>query len=347
MQPILQIQNIYKRFSPESWVIQDFSLSVLPGELVCMLGPSGCGKTTLLRLICGFEFPDSGEIKKNGTLVSGPKIHIPPEKRRIGMVFQDYALFPHLTVARNSQFGIRPLHKGRRELEARTRSLLTLTGLDGLENRFPHELSGGQQQRTALARALAIEPDLILLDEPFSNLDASLRHHIRDEVKSLLRKTGTAAIFVTHDQEEALHLSDKIAVMNRGRIEQTGSPEDILDDPASRFVSDFLGMASYLPGKVSKKGVETELGLLPLPPDNEFTGEVMVLLRPDYLEYNEKQGHAVRIVQTNYTGTYKLYTLELPSGTRVQAMFPGQPRLSVGDTVRVGFQSQNIKLFKN
>ncbi len=377
MDTILEIRTLCKRFEPGPWVIDNFSLSIPRGSLVCVLGPSGCGKTTLLRLICGFETPDRGEVVKEGEVISRPGYVVPPERRRIGMVFQDYALFPHLTVAQNVGFGLGasrltallPWHrlrsnrgqpatggaapgndsglgpKGRRE---RLAQLFELTGLGGLEQRYPHEISGGQQQRVALARALAHRPHLVLLDEPFSNLDATLRRRIRDEVRIVLDRSRTTSILVTHDQEEAINIADRIAVMNQGRLEQVGTPEEILHRPASRFVAGFVGHSSFIPGHISGESVQTELGRHPLPTPGISTGgaAVEVLLRPNYVQHCDNgDGTETRVADVEYHGAQTLYTLVLPSGTRIQAALPGHLALSPGDPVSVRFQPPEIICF--
>ncbi|MCZ6749766.1 MAG: ABC transporter ATP-binding protein [SAR324 cluster bacterium] len=353
MEPILKIRGLFKRFEPGPWVIDDFDLSIAAGSVVYVLGPSGCGKTTLLRLVCGFESPDAGEIVKEGEVISRPGLVLPPEARRIGMVFQDYALFPHLTVAQNVRFGLEggrgPLGLfGRRrwgsgEPNGYGRSLnelYDLTGLHGLQERYPHELSGGQQQRVALARALARAPDLILLDEPFSNLDTSLRARIREELRTVLRQSGATSLLVTHDQEEAINLGDRIAVMNEGRLEQAGTPEDILHRPANRLVASFVGLSEFIPGRVDGDLVVTELGSHPLPPGLSAPNgtRLDVQLRPSYVQPCENgQGAAAQVVGLEFQGAQTLYKLALPSGTHIRASLPGHLTLSPGDQVQIRF----------
>lgn len=234
-----------ERWFGETRALANFDLDVESGHLMTLLGPSGSGKTTALRLIAGFDRPDDGTIEIDGVPVAGPSTYIPAEQRRVGMVFQDYALFPHLSVQRNVGYGV---NKGQRT--DRVPAVLELVGLTGKAHRMPHELSGGEQQRVALARALAPRPGVILLDEPFSNLDASLRIKVRNEIAEILRRAGTTAVFVTHDQEEALAMSDRIAVMKDGRIEQIGAPLEIYDRPSSRFVADFIGDTNIIEGRV-------------------------------------------------------------------------------------------------
>ncbi len=266
--------------------VKELHLQVEKGKIVSLLGPSGCGKTTTLRLIAGFERPNGGKIFLGGRIVSSEDgIWIPPEKRGVGMVFQDYALFPHLTVEENIGFGLKKSH----HKKDRTREVITLVGLIDYVKRYPHELSGGQQQRVALARALAPRPAVILLDEPFSNLDAQLREHMRQEIRDIINIEGTTALFVTHDQREAFELSDHIVVMNGGIIEQQGAPRDLYLNPANVFVANFLGKSNILPGILEKDlTVQTEVakicynGSVTIPPGTE----VKVLLRPNGLKHN-------------------------------------------------------------
>jgi iron(III) transport system ATP-binding protein len=286
-------------------------LELEAGQFLALLGPSGCGKTTTLRLIAGFEQPDAGSIEVAGQVVADHHRFVPPERRRIGMVFEDYALFPHLDVAGNVAFG---LPRGARQAE-RVRELLDLVGLSGLERRYPHELSGGQQQRVALARALAPEPAVILLDEPFSNLDVSLRARVRSEVREILARVGATAIFVTHDQAEALSLADRVAVMWHGRIVQVGRPEDVYYHPATREVALFVGDMDSLPGEARHGLVTCELGKVvsTTPAD----GPVDVLVRPEAIEVEASdQGDAV-VVGREFFGHDLRLTIRLASGQTV------------------------------
>ena len=232
---MVRLSGVSRSYGPVR-AVKDLGLAVTRGEILALLGPSGCGKTTTLRLIAGFEPPDSGTVEVGGRTVAGPGTNVPPEKRRVGMVFQDYALFPHLSVEQNVSYGLPNWKKGRVE------EVLALTHLVGLGGRMPHELSGGQQQRVALARALAPEPAVVLLDEPFSNLDASLRIRVRSEMREILRDAGATAVFVTHDQEEAFAVADRVVIIDRGKVQQVGSPDAILRAPANAFVADFIGI---------------------------------------------------------------------------------------------------------
>lgn len=329
----LRLRSVCKRFPHKGGAVaaaRDLSLEVGRGELLALLGPSGCGKTTTLRLIAGFEKVDAGEIEIEGAVVAGTNAHAAPERRRVGMVFQQYALFPHVDVLANVQFGLRGLRpRARRE---RAAEVLELTKLDGLESRMPHELSGGQQQRVALARALAPNPALILLDEPFSNLDAGLRARMRADVREILHTAGTTAILVTHDQEEALSLADRVAVMLDGKIEQVASPPDLYANPSSRSVAEFVGDANFLPGEGRGCWIECELGTLAA--RTPVHGPVDVLLRPESIELLAAQPGlpAARVRRTQFFGHDQLVTVQLPTGTHInvrlgpsEGLTPDQP----------------------
>ena len=321
---VLELDGVTKRYGSET-VIDDLSLSVRDGEILTLLGPSGCGKTTTLRLIAGLERPDDGEIRLNGTPVSTPGEFVPPEQRGIGVVFQEFALFPHLTARENIAFGLNDWSK--RDRRERVDEMLDLVGLETQGESYPDQLSGGQQQRVALARSLAPEPEMILLDEPFSNLDVDLRVKMREEVRRILKKAGVTAVSVTHDQEEAMSISDRIAVVNDGRIEQVGDPEGVFQHPESRFVASFLGHASFLSGYVSGDGVETDLGTVPREQIHglatEYDGtRIDVLVRPDDVsatvaKHGDAHGH---VVQRRYLGPTILYEVELHNGDTVQCM---------------------------
>ena len=295
----------------------DVDLEADSGELLALLGPSGCGKTTTLRLIAGFERVDGGTIEIDGAVVASKSVHVQPERRRVGMVFQEYALFPHVSVRANIEFGLRRMASVDRE--ARTKETLALTGLMGLEERMPHELSGGQQQRVALARALAPEPALILLDEPFSNLDASLRARVRAEVREILHAANTTAIFVTHDQEEALSLVDRVAVMLDGNVKQVASPHELYINPATRAVAEFIGDANFLPGVGHGDSIECELGILAA--RKPIRGPVDILLRPENIELLAAQPGlpASRVRSSLFFGHDQLITVQLPTGTHLTA----------------------------
>jgi iron(III) transport system ATP-binding protein len=306
---------------------------VAPGNLLALLGPSGCGKTTTLRLIAGLEALDAGSVEIAGRVVAGPGRHEPPERRRVGMVFQDYALFPHLTVARNIGFGL-----GRRdEPRRRVAETLELVDLGDFGERMPHELSGGQQQRVALARALAPHPAVVLLDEPFSNLDPELRATVRAEVRQILSDANATAILVTHDQEEALSLADRIAVMWDGRIVQTANPEELYHRPVDRQVASFVGDAQFIPGEAEGRRVVTELGTLPLTSAAE--GRVDVLLRPETLRLaHVPEGEATNALVTRreFFGHHQLLTVQLDTGAVLRARLGSYGGIRRGDRVQAG-----------
>ncbi len=311
----VQCNGLTKRYG-DTAAVDAFDLDLKQGLLLALLGPSGCGKTTALRVIAGFERPDAGSVEIGGRLVAGPGKNVPPEKRRVGMVFQDYALFPHLTVGKNVAFGI-PRGPDRKTSAA---TVLAMVGLAGLETRMPHELSGGQQQRVALARALAPNPDVILLDEPFSNLDAALRAQVRAEVKEILRAAGTTAIFVTHDQEEALFMGDLVAVMNAGRVEQVDEPQVLFHTPRSRFAAEFLGQADFLPATISDAGLTTEIGTVPSTNGHAVGQRGDVMMRPDDVTLARAETGPGRIAQVFFRGIHTMYQVALPSGQMVHAL---------------------------
>ena len=287
MQPLLSIRNITKRFALNlAPVVEDLSFEVHTGEIFALLGPSGCGKTTTLRLIAGFERADAGEICVDGQCFEGAKTHLPPEARDIGIVFQEYALFPHLNVLQNVAFGLKRLPAKLRD--ERVMIVLDLVGMTPFKNRKPYELSGGQQQRVALARSIAPSPKLILLDEPFSNLDAGMRHSTREEIRTLLKEAGMSAVFVTHDQEEALCFADRLAVMQDGRIEQIGTPETVYHRPQTPFVADFLGATNLIAGEAEGDCAKTPLGRFQIAPSAR--GRVLLSIRPEHLVMVQSDG---------------------------------------------------------
>jgi iron(III) transport system ATP-binding protein len=328
--------GVRKRFGNVE-AVRGVDLSVDPGQLVALLGPSGCGKTSTLRLLAGFERPDAGEILIGDLTVSGPHVHLAPERRRVGMVFQDYALFPHMTVAKNVAYGL-PRGRARRR---RVAEMLELVGLTGLEHRHPHELSGGQQQRVALARALAPEPEVVLLDEPLSSQDSALRARVRDEMRDILKRTGTTAIHVTHDQEEALSIADVVAVMWDGRIVQTGIPEEIYANPATPQIASFVGDANLLSGEADGSRVRCELGTLPCRNSSTRSGNVSLLLRPEWIEMNGAdtgEGTQATVVAHAFYGHDQIVEVRLRSGRciKVRTLTPDRPEIGSEVRLRVG-----------
>ena len=323
---------LYKSFSG-TVALDDFNLEVESGSFLTVLGPSGVGKTTALRILAGFEMPDSGTVRVNGQTVNGPGVFVPPERRQVGMVFQDYALFPHLNVGRNVAYGLDSRERGRRVSE-----VLEMVGLTGFEKRMPHELSAGQQQRVALARALAPGPQVILADEPFSNLDAALRKRLRAEVSAILREAETTTIMVTHDQEEALAMSDRLALMNEGRVVQTGPPDYVYRNPATSWVAEFLGDADFFDAQAHAGRVTTPFGTFP----TTRTGHVKVMVRPESVTvFPHAQGVAV-VVYREFFGHDQLLSVKLPGDITLRARCWPQPALAPGDRVAVSVDGIHI-----
>ncbi|MBY0243747.1 MAG: ABC transporter ATP-binding protein [Burkholderiaceae bacterium] len=345
--PLLVLDNVTHTYGSHR-VVDNLSFSLAPGTLACLLGPSGCGKTTVLRCIAGFEHLTSGTIRLDGREISGRQ-HVPAEQRRVGMVFQDYALFPHLSVAANIGFGLRSLPS--RERDARVATLLELVGLPTQGERYPHELSGGQQQRVALARALAPRPFLLLLDEPFSNLDVDLRERLALDVRAILRAEGTTAVMVTHDQHEAFAMADEVGVMHDGRIQQWDTPYNLYHRPANRFVADFVGQGVFLPGtKSDQDQVQIELGLLPLAPLSGLAGDggsrhVNVLLRPDDIIHDDASALKAEVVAKAFRGAEFLYTLQLASGAQVLSLVPSHHNHAVGERIGIRLDVSHVVAF--
>jgi len=319
--------------------VRDTQLCVERGELVALLGPSGCGKTTLLRLIAGFERPDSGEIMLDGRLVASPRGVVPPERRRVGMVFQDYALFPHLSVAENIAFGV-----PRRERRRRLPELLEVVDLEGYERRYPHELSGGQQQRVALARALAPAPSLVLLDEPWSNIDPLLRTAMRDDLAAILRQVGVTVVLVTHDREEAFSLADRIALMRHGTIVQSGSPEALYLQPTDRWAAEFVGAGNFMRGRVEGDLVDTLLGRFPVT-GSYGSADVDVLIRPELLGLRPDPRGSGEIVAREFRGHDVVYRVALADGTVLVSQRPSNETVALGTRVSLEPHLQVVPVF--
>jgi iron(III) transport system ATP-binding protein len=331
----IEVEGLCKSFGAVE-VLHDVSLSVPAGAVVALLGPSGCGKTTLLRTIAGLERAAAGEVRLFGRDVSGPSTHVPPERRHVGMVFQDWALFPHLTVGQNVGYG---LPRGERK-GARVDDVLDMVGLGGLGDRMPATLSGGQQQRVALARALAPRPKALLLDEPFSNLDTALRTHVRSEVHQLLAELGITTVFVTHDQEEAFVLGDEVAVMHAGRVVQHATPAELYARPATAWVATFVGDANLIDGEASGDAAATVLGRIPLEQAADGTA-VQVLVRPEELRLDPagtNGGVAATVELHEYYGHDTVYLLRPKAGgPLVRARAGSSPRFRRGDAVSVHY----------
>lgn len=322
---ILELKDIKKNYKDEI-ALNGVSISVKEGEILTLLGPSGCGKTTTLQIIAGIEKPSSGTIYLDNEVVTdGKDKFVPPENRDVGVVFQDFALFPHLNAYENIAFGLKG--KTEEQKKSRVNELLDLVGLNDYGDSKPDELSGGQKQRIALARSLAPKPDLLLLDEPFSNLDVGLRIKMREEVRSIIKKTGVTAISVTHDQEEALSISDRVAVMNEGEIKQIGTPEQVFQRPGSRFIAEFLGNASFLSANIKDNKLETSMGMLDLDllynkDEASKHNKIDILIRPDDIiayPVNQKSGVG-KISHRRYLGPTILYRIKLKNGDILECM---------------------------
>ncbi len=316
--PVLELTGLNKQYSNKGpLAVADVSITVQPGELLALVGESGCGKTTLLRLIAGFEQPDSGQVVLEGQTLAGAGQVLPPEKRPLGLVFQDYALFPHFTVAKNVAFGLKGMAKA--DKAQRVEEMLALVDLSDSQHKYPHELSGGQQQRVALARALAPHPRLLLLDEPFSNLDAVLKGQVRDELSAIIRRSGTTAILVTHDTQDALSVADRIAIMRKGRLLQCNTPNYLFDAPADAYVAGFFGATNLLPATVAPAGYQTQWGQLPLASEEGQAvrpgQEGLLMVRPASISLHEATAGVPGTAQATvkkcqFYGEYYLVTLQ-------------------------------------
>ncbi len=343
---MLKLAGVSHRYT-DLPVLADVSFTLEEGRIGCLLGPSGCGKTTVLRCVAGFERVEAGEIHAGEVLLSSPAFHLPPERRRIGMVFQDYALLPHLTAAENVAFA---LHKRpARDAKFIAMRFLKGVGLDALAARYPHELSGGQQQRVALARALAPEPRLLLMDEPFSNLDVGLRHSLGQEVRALLTRLGTTALVAMHDHHDAFALADDVGVLKAGRLLQWDSAYRLYHRPADRFVADFVGSGVWLEGRVrGDDEVETELGTIrghmeePVPADTP----VDVLLRPDDVVHDDGSPMQARVLSKQFKGSEFLYELRTASGARLLSSVPSHHDHPVGEPIGIRLQPEHIVAFR-
>ena len=349
----LEVSQLEVRYAGRSQAaVQGVTLGLRAGDIGVLIGPSGCGKTTLLRAVAGLERVSAGDIRLGGEVVSSARTHLAPEARRIGMVFQDYALFPHLDVGRNVAFGLR--HLPAAERGQRVAEVLALVDLAGSEKRFPHELSGGQQQRVALARAMAPSPRLLLLDEPFSNLDVDLRERLAHELRGILKAAGATALFVTHDQLEAFAIGDQIGVMHQGHLHQWDDAYTLYHRPATRFVADFIGHGVFAPATLVQRGTNvvaqtplgdlTDLAECPLP-SSYPGGECDVLLRADDIVHDDHAPVQAQIVRKAFRGSEFLYTLRLRSGLQVMAHVPSHHDHAVGEWIGIRAQVDHVVTF--
>ena len=340
---LITLEDVTKTHAPgDPAAVSGLSFTLKQREILALLGPSGSGKTTTLRLIAGFERPDGGRILLNGAPLSGDGMWIEPEDRRIGMVFQDYALFPHLTLMDNVTFGLRNgTRKSRTEAALR---VLDVVGMEELARRYPHELSGGQQQRVALARALAPNPLVLLLDEPFSNLDFDMRAEMREELLRILRASETSAVMVTHDQEEALAVADRVGVLNHGVLEQLSEPEVLYRQPGTRFVAEFVGQSDFVAGVV-RDGIETEVGKFADDSGWPAGARVDVLVRPDEVAIEARADGEGLVTRRQFRGAENVYHLTLPSGAQIRSSQPSTRVLAADTRVKVTVRPANIIVF--
>jgi iron(III) transport system ATP-binding protein len=348
------IKGLSKSYGADAAAVSDLDLVVRDNSFVTLLGPSGCGKTTTLRLIAGYMRPDAGTIHVGDRLLSSRDGVVPPEHRGMGMVFQNYAVWPHKTVFENVVFGLRLRKVPRDQAKQQVSAALALVNLSGLEDRLPSQLSGGQQQRVALARSLVVEPGILLLDEPLSNLDAKLRERMRTELKELQRRTGITFIYVTHDQAEALALSDQIAVIHSGRLQQFGSPDEVYTRPQNRIVADFMGHVNFLAGKIESAGLVRLAGgeAISLAAASALApgAQVDVAVRPEDVILGVAAGATngavtARVAECTFLGNINEYFVTLTSGETVRAQTPPKLKFAVGDTVGLSFDVANVSVF--
>ena len=338
----LSIKNLTCQYDDQT-VLESLSFEVEQGQIVCLLGASGCGKTTLLKAIAGLLPLSSGQMSLNCLTIDDGENWLPPEQRNIGMIFQDYALFPHLTVAENIAFGLK--NETAQQKLLKVEEMLGLVHLKGYGDRYPHQLSGGQQQRVAIARSLAYKPDLLLLDEPFSNIDTQVRHELIREIRKIFKEQGVTAIFVTHSREEAFAFADKMAVMNHGVIEQYGTASELYYQPSSKFVADFLGGGSYLAAKrISDSEFETHLGVVEANAQQEIQvdAECALLLRPQHVQIAADEESAVKVLEQHFMGDHCRYVIDVNGD---QLLATSTQALNVGDSVTVKVETQGVLAF--
>ena len=348
--PVLQLNNIHISYGSHT-VIRDIDLELQEGEIGCLLGPSGCGKTTLLRSIAGFETPAQGQIRIRNSIVSDRVTNTPPEQRNIGMVFQDFALFPHLSVKKNIAFSLSygPNKLSNDARNQRVNELLKMIGLAGTGHKFPHQLSGGQQQRVALARALAPKPDLLLLDEPFSSLDVELREQLASEVAKIIKHEGITAILVTHDQHEAFAMADKVGLLHLGKMLQWDSPYNLYHQPTSQFAANFIGQGVLLPGLVKNSNtITTELGIIhgKVPDGCQANCLVDVLVRPDDIVHDDESKHQLEIIDKVFRGAEFLYTLKINDTSHVLCITPSHHDHPLNKQLGITLDMTHLIIFK-
>ncbi len=341
----LQVKNIDVSYGKKQ-VVFDVNFNLDEGKIGCLLGPSGCGKTTVLRSIAGFEPVHNGQILLNGQIVSNSQIHLPPEQRKVGMVFQDFALFPHLNVSDNIRFGIKSWSTEKQK--QRVEELLAMINMAEFGNVYSHQLSGGQQQRIALARAMAPRPSILLMDEPFSSMDVELREQLAREVRHILKQENITAVLVTHDQNEAFAMADEICVLNAGRVQQYDSAYNLYHQPSNRFVADFIGEGIFIPGKVEHDdSVSTELGVIQgfVPKGCQTGCLVDVLIRPDDIVHNDNASQTATVVARAFRGSTFLYTLKMPSGIEVLSLVPSHHDHQINEEIGIQLEFNHLVVF--
>ncbi len=346
MPPLLSIDNLTCRYDSTD-IIAGLSLKLNEGDIACLLGPSGCGKSTILRAIAGFHPASKGSISLRDQIISSENESLAPEKRPVGMVFQDYALFPHMTIAQNIGYGLNKMSRNIRN--KKITEMLELVNLSDFAQRYPHELSGGQQQRVSLARAMAPEPSLILLDEPFSNLDVELRKRLSLNIRDILKSLNMTAILVTHDQQEAFAMCDHIGVIKDGTVQQWDTPYNLYHEPVNRFVANFVGQGCFIKGKqLTHVAFETELGVIEGNRAYQWPNgsHVDILVRPDDIIFNPKSSISANVISKTFAGTSTLYRLKLSSSTIVEGLFPSHQDLHIGNQINISLVADHLIAFK-